>query len=32
MDWKKDSVAIKELKSGDFVLRKKQKSGVIACP
>jgi biotin carboxyl carrier protein len=32
MDWKKDSVAIKELKPGDLVLRKRPKSVVIACP
>jgi hypothetical protein len=32
MDWKKDSVAIKELKLGDLVLRKRPSSGVISCP
>jgi len=32
MDWKKDSVAIKELNPGDLVLRKRPKSGVISCP
>ena len=32
LDWTKDSVAIKELKPGDFVLRKRLKSGIIACP
>lgn len=32
LDWKKDSVAIKELKPGDLVLRKRPKSGVISCP
>jgi DNA-directed RNA polymerase subunit H (RpoH/RPB5) len=32
LEWKKDSVAIKELNPGDLVLRKRQKSGVISCP
>jgi hypothetical protein len=32
LDWEKDSVAVKELKPGDVVLRKTLKSGVIACP
>ena len=32
MDWKKDSVAIKELNLGDLVLRKRQKTGAISCP
>ena len=32
LDWKKDSVAVKELKPGDVVLRKTLKSGVISCP
>lgn len=32
LGWKKDSVAIKELKLGDFILRKRPKTGVISCP
>ena len=32
LNWKKDSVAIKELKPGDLVLRKRPRSGAIACP
>ena len=31
LEWKKDSVAIKELKSGDLVLRKSPKSRSISC-
>lgn len=31
LDWNKDSVAIEELKQGDLVLRKRQKSSAIAC-
>jgi multidrug efflux pump subunit AcrA (membrane-fusion protein) len=31
LEWKKDSVAIKELKPGDIVLQKRQKSRAIAC-
>ena len=32
LEWKKDAVAIKELKRGDLVLWKRPKSGAIACP
>lgn len=31
LEWKKDSVAIKELKPGDLVLRKSPKSRIISC-